>query len=128
MAVTILDEQIGDVSVIGSVTIETKEVLVTYEVDYNASSYFVDVLVTFREVVATGRRVLYLLKVENHEISLENNIFDREITIYEALLDGLRVRFPALSLSEADEISLELTKSFIKRLNSFGIAINKQLF
>lgn len=127
MSITILDEQIGSVSTIGTVTIETKEVPVIYEVEYNLSSYFVNVLVTFREVVSTGRRVLYMLKIENHEISTTNEMIDKNFMIYESLQDGLVIRFPSLSLIQIQEIAEELKNSIIRRLSHFGITINKVL-
>ena len=125
---TIVDEQIGSVSITKTITIETKEVPVVYEVEYKSSTYFIDVLVTFRELTSNNRRVLHLLKIENNEIVTGG---DRgqpiDFMVYETILFGLVVRFPSLSEEEISEIAEKLKNGLIKRLTHFNIEVNKNL-
>lgn len=125
MAITILDETIGSVSTLNTFTVYLKSVPVSYDVEYNSSSYTIDMVVRFLDIDATGERFIHFISIEDGEINFRRAIDPLDMAIYDVIYNGVFTKFPSLPDETIKGIAFELRDKLINRLNSFDISLDK---
>jgi len=126
MAIEITDESYGTVSTVNTVSIQVKEVTVTYEVDIDSSLYYINVDLTFRQNMSNNNKFLYLMTVAQNEVDFDlTDGRAAELQVYDTVYDGAYGALPSADDSLIAEVSRVLTNSIMNTLNVFGVSIEK---